>query len=81
MPRRWREQGEEFKVTLSYMVSSRLSLRYIIFLAQDGNGILEAGTKVAFQNTKNEEVERKLKQLAEAYGALSDAKGHLSQQR
>lgn len=81
MPRRWREQGEEFKVTLSYMVSSRLSLRYIIFLAQDGNGILEAGTKVAFQNTKNEEVERKLKQLAEAYGALSDAKGLLSQHR
>lgn len=81
MPRRCREQGEKFKVTLSYMVSSRLSLRYIIFLAQDGNGILEAGTKVAFQNTKNEEVERKLKQLAEAYGALSDAKGFLSQHR
>lgn len=74
-------EGEEFKVTLSYIVSSRLSLRYIVFLAQDRNGILEAGTRVAFQNTKNEEVERKLKQLAEAYGALSDAKGHLAPQR
>lgn len=74
-------EGEEFKVTLSYIVSSRLSLRYIVFLAQDRNGILEADTKVAFQNTKNEEVERKLKQLAEAYGALSDAKGHLAPQR
>lgn len=74
-------EGEEFKVTLSYIVSSRLSLRYIVFLAQDRNGILEAGTRVAFQNTKNEEVERKLKQLAEAYRALSDAKGHLAPQR
>lgn len=74
-------EGEEFKVTLSYIVSSRLSLRYVVFLAQDRNGILEAGTRVAFQNTKNEEVERKLKQLAEAYGALSDAKGHLAPQR
>lgn len=74
-------EGEEFKVTLSYIVSSRLSLRYIVFLAQDRNGILEAGTKVVFQNIKNEEVERKLKQLAEAYGALSDAKGHLAPQR
>lgn len=74
-------EGEEFKVTLSYIVSSRLSLRYVVFLAQDRNGILEAGTRIAFQNTKNEEVERKLKQLAEAYGALSDAKGHLAPQR